>query len=80
MAAAGQATAFTIKQLHHKRGDFPAVNVCVTHGRGPTEPKCLKIDDEQKEMVEALLSLGSLRRMALFSNGVPTLSLPYFLR
>lgn len=71
MLAAGQATAFNNQQLHHKRGDFPAINVGVTHGRGTTEPKFLRIDDGQKAMVEGLLALKSLRRMALFANGTP---------
>lgn len=80
MLAAGQATAFTSKQMHHKRGDFPAINVGVTHGRGTVEPKCLRIDPGQKEMVEGLLGLASLKRMALFANGAQILPLPPSMR
>ncbi|KJA23029.1 hypothetical protein HYPSUDRAFT_201823 [Hypholoma sublateritium FD-334 SS-4] len=68
MLAAGQAAMFSDQQLHHKRGDFPTVNVGVTHGRGTVEPKFLRIDDGQKNIVEGLLGLRSLKQMALFAN------------
>lgn len=79
MLAAGQATAFTSKQMNHKRGNFPAVNVGITHSRGTIEPKCLRIDPGQKEMVEGILGLEGLKRMALFANGVHAFPLPRFL-
>ena len=69
MLDAGKVIPFNDKQLHHKRGDFPAINVGVTHGRGTTEPKFLRIDGGQKEAIERLLGLKGLRRMALFANG-----------
>ncbi len=79
MLAAGKAISFNDKQLRHKRGDFPAINVGVTHGRGTTEPKFLRIDGGQKEAIERLLGLKSLRRMALFANGaLPAPSSPSF--
>lgn len=67
MHTTGGHLVFRPNQLVHKRGDFPAVNVGVTHARGTTQPVNLKVDDPK--VINDLLTLPALQRMVKFANG-----------
>ncbi len=63
----GSRLAFCDAELDHKRGNFPAVNVGVTHARGTKRPVFLKSGHQDE--IDALLSMKGLQRMANFANG-----------
>ncbi len=65
----GSRLAFRHVELKHKRGDFPAVNVGVTHARGTKRPVFLKSGHQDE--IDALLGMKGLQRMAKFANGAP---------
>ncbi|KJA25611.1 hypothetical protein HYPSUDRAFT_53116 [Hypholoma sublateritium FD-334 SS-4] len=67
MCAAGGRLVFRPNQLNHKRGDFPAINVGVSHARGTTQPVNLQVDDPKT--IDGLLALPAVQRMVKFANG-----------
>ncbi|KAG6848527.1 hypothetical protein H0H93_016282 [Arthromyces matolae] len=66
----GRQANFQQSELHHKRGDYPAVNVGVTMGLGATYPTNLSSDDHA-EMMSRLVKNQHIIRMAHFADGEP---------
>lgn len=68
----GARLSYRDSELNHKRGDFPAVNIGVTHSRGTRRPVFLKSDHQKA--IDDLLEMKGLQRMAKFANGALSLS------
>ena len=68
MDDARKSASFKDKELSHKRGEFPAVNVGVSFGHGPQKPHNLDVGDHG-EMLDSLLQNESVIRMANFGSG-----------
>ncbi|KAG6851995.1 hypothetical protein C0991_004349, partial [Blastosporella zonata] len=63
----GKAADFSNAQLHHKRGDFPAVNIGVTMGLGATYPTNLQTG-KHNDMLQRLLANPNIQRLANFAD------------
>lgn len=68
MLAARDKNMFERDELHHKRGDFPAVNVGIIHGNGTKQPTNLRTG-RHAEMLKGLLENRSVQRLAGFADG-----------
>jgi hypothetical protein len=66
----GAQIKFEDDQLRHKRGDFPAVNIGVSHGGGTKEPTNLNVG-RAAGAAERLLQNEGLRRLSEFQDGEP---------
>ncbi|KAF5367628.1 hypothetical protein D9615_010589 [Tricholomella constricta] len=67
MACEAQATTFHQRDANHRRGDFPALNVGVTYGKGTIKPVTIN-NHGYSEMVSRLLSNKDLQRLAAFDS------------
>ncbi|KAG6824927.1 hypothetical protein H0H92_005376 [Tricholoma furcatifolium] len=67
MAEEGQRVNFLESELHHKRGNYPAVNVGVTMGLGATYPTNLSTGSHS-QMMNRLLANRDIIRMANFAD------------
>ncbi|KAG6915514.1 hypothetical protein DXG01_011110 [Tephrocybe rancida] len=67
-AEEGRLAHFTDSEMHHKRSDFPAVNVGVTMGIGATYPTNLRTGNHS-EMFDRFLSDKDIVRIANFTDG-----------
>ncbi|KAF8969306.1 hypothetical protein BDZ97DRAFT_1915275 [Flammula alnicola] len=59
----GSMASFQKHEVQHKRGRFPAINVGLKYGGGPTEPIKLK-NGQHEEMVQRLLGDEDIQRLA----------------
>ncbi|KAG6895723.1 hypothetical protein C0992_013012 [Termitomyces sp. T32_za158] len=71
----GRSAQFSDKEIHHCRGDFPAVNVGVTMGFGATYPTNLS-SAAHSDMIQRLLKNPDIIRMANFADGAFNLWAP----
>ncbi|TFK60997.1 hypothetical protein BDN72DRAFT_872818 [Pluteus cervinus] len=62
--------AFPVDVRSHRRGEFVALPVGVSHGNGRTQPGNLFQPPERKPLVERLLSDKSIQRIAGFQSSV----------
>jgi hypothetical protein len=63
---------FHPKDCHHRRGDFAAINVGVTHGKGTQHPVNLSLH-HHSEMVGRLLQDKDVIRLATFMSSASAL-------
>lgn len=64
----GQEASFSQQNLSHRRGDYPVLNVGVTHGMGTLRPTYLDLD-RNTELVEGVLANSDVQRIASFGSG-----------
>jgi len=64
-----KSAAFKPIHLHHKRGDFPAVNIGVTHGIGTTGPMNHQ-NGQLNATLSNLLKDPNLERISSFQDGI----------
>ncbi|KAJ3829284.1 hypothetical protein F5880DRAFT_1470908, partial [Lentinula raphanica] len=62
--------AFTQKQKHHRRGDFPQISAGVAHGGGRTKPANIVLNERNAEVVAQLVGSEPFRRLSGFATGV----------
>lgn len=76
----GRSACFKPEERHHRRGNFPAVNVGITYGKGTKSPVNLR-HDRHSEMLKRLCSNSDIKRLATFASGrlFPALYLPTLL-
>ncbi|KAG6895255.1 hypothetical protein C0992_002339 [Termitomyces sp. T32_za158] len=72
----GRNAKFTDAEMHHCRGDFPALNVGVTMGLGATYPTNLNSEGPHAKMLDCLLENEHIQRMAHFADGAFNLLAP----
>ncbi|THU78446.1 hypothetical protein K435DRAFT_700014, partial [Dendrothele bispora CBS 962.96] len=66
---------FTEKQLHHGRGDFPALSMGFAHGGGRKKPgNVYHTSTAVLTVITTLLALHCFQRIAGFANGKRTFS------
>ncbi|KAG6905726.1 hypothetical protein DXG01_001100 [Tephrocybe rancida] len=75
MAEEGRCADFTDPEIHHKRGDFPAINVGVTMGIGATYPTNLAAGNHSG-MLRRFLSNKDIVRIANFTDAAFNLWAP----
>lgn len=64
----GKNAPFTPKELSHRRGDYPALNVGVTHGMGTLRPTLLDTRPHTA-LVDRLLNNRHVKRIAAYGSG-----------
>lgn len=64
----GQEASFSQQDLSHRRGEYPVINVGVTHGMGTLRPTYVDLEPNG-QLVENLLADADLRRVASFGSG-----------
>lgn len=64
----GHEGSFSQKNLAHRRGDYPVINIGVTHGMGTMRPVYLDLKGN-KEVVEGVLDSRAFQRIASYSSG-----------
>ncbi|KAG6887199.1 hypothetical protein C0992_000144 [Termitomyces sp. T32_za158] len=72
----GSSAYFNEAEIHHCRGNFPAVNVGVTMGLGATYPTNLNFEGPHAEMLNRLLENCHIQRIAHFADGAFNLLAP----
>lgn len=60
---------FEPEERRHCRGNFPAINAGITHGKGLPAPTNLS-NNGHREMVERLLADADVNRLATFASGM----------
>jgi hypothetical protein len=65
---AGRSSLFSDKHKLHRRGNFPAANVGITHGKGTTEPISLNNGPLNKTL-NGLISGAGLEDVAFYQSG-----------
>lgn len=68
MLEEGSREYFEPEERQHRRGNFPAINVGITHGKGSPVPTNLANQGHQ-ELVERLLADAGVKRLAAFASG-----------
>lgn len=63
-----QEGSFTPQNLSHRRGDYPVINVGVTHGMGTLRPTYLDLKGNT-EVVERVLGSKAFQRLASYGSG-----------
>lgn len=69
LSAEGARAHFAKNERIHRRGRFPAINVGVSMGTGPSKPGNLHLG-QHAEMVERLLADPNINRMANHASGM----------
>lgn len=64
----GRREHFEPEEQQHRRGNFPAINIGITHGMGLPVPTNL-VNEGHREMVERLLADADIKRLATFASG-----------
>lgn len=64
----GQEGSFSPQNLSHRRGDYPVINVGVTHGMGTLRPTYLDLKGNT-EVVERVLGSTAFQRIASYGSG-----------
>lgn len=70
LAREGRTANFRPDTTSHRRGDFPVLNVGVTHGMGTGRPVYLD-NGPYIAVVDRLLAGQSIQRLAVFASGRP---------
>lgn len=65
-----ETAVFDDHETQHRRGNFPVLNVGVTHGTGTQAPVYLN-NQRHAEMAERLLADTNVKRLAAFASGKP---------
>lgn len=64
----GQEGAFSHENLQHRRGEYPVINVGVTHGMGTLRPTYLDLSPNV-DVVEEVLNNVDVQRIASYGSG-----------
>lgn len=64
----GRSARFKPEERHHRRGNFPALNVGITYGKGTKSPVNLR-HDRHGEMLKRLCASSDIKRLATFASG-----------
>lgn len=68
--------SFTPQNLSHRRGEYPVINVGVTHGMGTLRPTYLDVRPNA-EVVERVLANSDVQRIASYGSGAFLLCIVY---
>ena len=68
MSDVASMETFKPDEKHHRRGDFPALNLGVTFGLGSQTPTNLNAGSHERAATE-LLQNSHVNRMATFASG-----------
>ncbi|KAH9475966.1 hypothetical protein JR316_0011531 [Psilocybe cubensis] len=66
-ALSAKGVKFTSKYLHHRRGDYPTLDIGVSRGQGLPQPVSLKCQPHEK-FVANLLANPDIQRMASYAS------------
>lgn len=66
----GEQAAFARGEKSHRRGQFPALAVGISYGKGQTQPMNLR-NGVHAAMLQRLVGAACIERLALFANGTP---------
>ncbi len=68
MAQEGESATFALKEMSHRRGSFPAINVGISLGPGDRVPRRVGVGNHD-EMVQRLLDDNDVKRLASHQDG-----------